>query len=104
MEVAMTYNVLVKQSNSRFMAIVLGLPQVMVEATTRQGAIQKAHDAAVKFMADSEIVQIEVGKPTIASRPLASFAGMWADDETFDDFALAMKQYRAVLNSDSAQL
>ena len=100
----MTYNVLVKQSNSRFMAIVLGLPQVIVEATTRQDAIQKAHDAAVTFMADSEIVQIDVGKSTIATRSLSSFAGMWADDETFDDFLLAMKQYRAELNSDPAQL
>lgn len=37
------------------------------------------------------------------SRPLASFAGMWAADETFDEFVTAMAVNRKVLDADVSQ-
>ncbi len=40
----------------------------------------------------------DVAQPTIVVRkqakPLAAFAGMWANDDTFDEFVAAMKEYR----------
>jgi len=98
----MTYDVLVRRTSSHFMATVLGLPDCTVEAPTRVEAIQRARAAAAKFIAEGELVQIEVGPPTPA-RPLSSFAGMWADDETFDEFAEAMAAYRKEIEADAAQ-
>jgi hypothetical protein len=39
-------------------------------------------------------------KPT---RPLASFAGMWADDETFAEFTAAIAANRQAMDADVSQ-
>lgn len=94
----MTYEVLVKQIENRFKATVLGLPDCAVEAPTRSEAIQRARAAAASFIGQGELVQIEVG-----SRPPTSFAGMWADDETFEEFEAAVEAHRREIDADATQ-
>jgi predicted RNase H-like HicB family nuclease len=96
----MTCEILVRPSENGFTATVLGLPDCTVEAATREEAIQKARVEAQNLIAAGEIIRVEIGQ----TQPPQSFAGMWADDETFDDFVAAMKAYRQQVNSDPNQL
>lgn len=98
----MTYDVLVKRANGRFTATVLGLPDCTVEAPTRAEAIRRARAAAAQVVAEGELVQIEVTPPTLA-RPLSAFVGMWAEDETFDEFISAMAAHRREIDADTIQ-
>jgi predicted RNase H-like HicB family nuclease len=89
----MTYEVLVKENRGRFSAIVLGLPQCSAEGATRAEALERAKEATERFVQGGELVAIEVGRPA-RGRSLRSLAGMWRDDETFDEFSAAMQEYR----------
>jgi hypothetical protein len=40
---------------------------------------------------------------TQSARPLASFVGLWADDETFAEFTAAMATYRRTIDADARQ-
>ena len=96
----MVYNVLVKRVNGHFTAMVLGLPNLVVEAPTRSEAVNRAQAAVAEMLAEGELIRIEVS-PKTSPRPLVSFAGMWADDEFFDDFVAAMDSYRREIDAAS---
>lgn len=102
----MLREVLISPTDSGFAAVVLGLPDFVIEAATRDEAIEKAKAEVENLLTKSEIVQIEVNGQVESKdqRKRKSFAGMWANDETFDDFLAAMKAYRAELNNDPDQL
>ncbi len=102
----MLREVLISPTESGFAAVVLGLPDSAVEAPTRDEVIEKAKAEVENLLARSEIVQIEVNgqAKSQSSEKRKSFAGMWAKDETFDDFLAAMKAYRAELNNNPDQL
>lgn len=89
----MAYDIFVKRVDGHFTATVLGLPDCTVDAPSRSEAIQRAQAAAASYLAKGELIRIEIA-PLTPPRPLISFAGMWADDETFDDFVVAMAAYR----------
>lgn len=88
----MTYNVLVKRINGQFTATVLGIPNFTVEASTRTEAVDRARAAMADLLSGGELIQIDL--PILAHPVLTNFVGMWSDDETFDDFTIAMKSYR----------
>ncbi|HXV63149.1 MAG TPA: type II toxin-antitoxin system HicB family antitoxin [Vicinamibacteria bacterium] len=89
----LTYNVFVKKTGNRFTATVVGFPNCTVKAASRAEAIERARDAVAEFVSEAELVKIEV--ETVSQTPsLRDFAGMWADDETFDEFVEAMQSYR----------
>ena len=88
-----TYNVFVKKTGDHFTATVVGFPNCTVEAPSRAAAIQRAREAVADFVSEGELVRIEVESTTLV-RSLRDFAGMWADDDTFDEFVDAMKTYR----------
>ncbi len=44
-----------------------------------------------------------ITKSAKSPRPITSFAGMWANDETFDEFVAAMRAYRKTVDSDPRQ-
>ena len=98
----MTYEVLIRQTNGYFTATVLGLPDCTVEAPTRSEAIQKAEEAVSSLVAEGEIVRLEIPRGSRRASS-TSFVGMWADDETFDEFVDAMAAYRREIDSDSDQ-
>ena len=89
----LTYNVFVKKKGDRFTATVVGFPNCTVEAASRAEAIQRARNAVAEFVSEGEIVKIEI-ETSSQTRSLRDFVGMWADDDTFDEFVDAMKSYR----------
>lgn len=97
----MTIEILVKQQGKGFKATVKGLGVCTVEAPTREEAIAQARHEAEEWMNNSEVIKVETTKShRIPHRGI----GMWADDETFDDFVAAMKQYRAQVDADPDQV
>lgn len=89
----LTYNVFVRKTGDRYTATVVGFPNCTVEAASRLEAIDRAREAVAEFVSDGELVKIEV-ETSSPARSLRDFAGMWADDDTFDEFVAAMKSYR----------
>ena len=93
-----TYNVFVKKTGDHFTSTVVGFPNCTVEAPSRASAIQRAREAVADFVSEGELVKIEV-ESTSPVRSLRDFAGMWADDDTFDEFVDAIQTYRKELDA-----
>ena len=89
----LTYNVFVRKMGDRYTATVVGFPNCAVEAASRSEAIERAREAVTEFVSEGELVKIEVETSSTA-HSLRDFAGMWAEDDTFDEFVEAMKSYR----------
>ncbi len=101
----MISTILISPTEKGFSATVLNLPGCVVEAATKDEAIEKAKAAAEALLARSDIVQIEIngGAGHNGDALQNSFALMWANDETFDDFLSALKAYRAQLNAQAEE-
>lgn len=93
----MDFNILVRPVENGFIATVTGLPDCTVEASTREEAIRQAEQEAKEWLEKSEVIPLESIVPP--KRSPKDFIGMWADDELFDEFVEAMKQYRAELDT-----
>jgi len=97
----MTCEVLVTQEQGGFIAMLLGLPGCVVQAPTRDEAIEKVRLRAQNWLtesrpADGEIVQVEIDLPNARERGVGAFA----DDETFPEFLAAVKAYRDQIDAD----
>lgn len=97
---AVTYEVLVQKKRDGFAATVLGLPDCTVEAPTRVEAIRRAKEAAASLISNGELVRIEVDSGSTAHRSIRDFGGMWAKDDTFDEFVEAISAYRQEVDAD----
>jgi hypothetical protein len=99
----MTVDVLVlRESGGEYRATVLGWPECTAIAPSRQEAIQRTRESLKDLLAQAEIVQLDVDAPSTSSA-LARFAGMWAQDETLDEFVVAMEAYRREVDTDESQ-
>jgi predicted RNase H-like HicB family nuclease len=98
----MTYEVLIRKVEGHFTATVLGLPDCTAKAATRAEAIQLVQETAASLFSEGELVEIQLGSPSRICT-LRDFAGMWTEDETFDEFTEAMKEYRREVDADQAQ-
>ena len=97
----MICDVLIEREQQGFTATLLGLPGCVVQAPTRDEAIEKVRLQAQDWLSEGksekgEIVQIEIDLPNARARG----AGIFADDETFPEFLAAMKAYRDQLDAD----
>lgn len=97
----MICEVLVEQEQQGFTATLLGLPGCIVQAPTRDEAIEKIRLQAQDWLSEGksakgEIVQVEIDLPNARERGV----GIFADDETFPEFLAAMKAYRDQIDSD----
>lgn len=98
----MQYQILVQsQPNHRFTAAVLGLPDCVVEGTTKDEAVTNAKLALQERLTNSEIITVEVNTPT-GENPLLKHAGRFKDDETFDDVMAEIAAYRRQLDEEEA--
>jgi predicted RNase H-like HicB family nuclease len=95
----MNCEILVRPTEKGYSATILGLPDCTTEAATRIEAIEKVKAEAEEMLDQSEIVQAEI--PSKIKRK--SFAGMWANDKTFDKFLAAMQAYRDELDAEWEQ-
>ena len=94
-----TYPVLLKKTEGGFTATVIGFPNCTVEAPSRNEVIRRAREALVSFISEGELVQMKIESSSL-TRSLRDFAGMWADDETFDEFVEAMNTFRQEADAD----
>jgi predicted RNase H-like HicB family nuclease len=99
----MTVDVLVRREpGGRYKATVLGWPDCTASADSRDEAIERTRQSLANLLSQAEIVQVEVGTEQQQSS-LAPFAGMWADDETWDTFVAAMQAHRREIELDECQ-
>ncbi|BAZ09787.1 hypothetical protein NIES4071_15970 [Calothrix sp. NIES-4071] len=93
----MQYQVFV-QSNpeNKFIASVVGIPNCSVVGSTRKEAIEIAHACLEDQLANGDLVTIEVqvAPNRIEDDPLIKNIGIFADDQTFDDFLAEIAAYR----------
>ncbi len=85
----MRYQVFVRsQDEHHFIASVVGMPNLTVEGTTEAEAISNAKSALEAQLARGKFVSIEVNSEVETSEniPHMKYAGILANDPTFDDF------------------
>ncbi|MGH9831692.1 MAG: type II toxin-antitoxin system HicB family antitoxin [Blastocatellia bacterium] len=97
----MQYQVLVENGNQNgFIASVIGMPDCRAEGRTEEEAIAGVTTALTERLSRGKVVTIEVeqlrvgGAAGLTDNPWLKYAGIFADDPTFDDFLEKMAQYR----------
>lgn len=101
----MIYEILVKQTDSGFIAAIFGLPDCTVEAASCEEAIAKAKIKAQAWTATGEFVEIHRdGVIKVCDLPGAKERGIgiFADvpEEEWNEFLAAMKEYRDQIDAD----
>ena len=98
----MQYQVFVQsQSDDKFVASVIGMPNLTVEGRTESEAILKVKSALEAQLIRGKFVTIEVNldlQPN-AAKPQIRYAGIFANDPTFDDFMEKLTVIREESNS-----
>jgi hypothetical protein len=96
----MTINVLVQPNPEKgYTATVLGWVDLVVEAQTKEEALEKIRAELTHRLAKGEIISLDIA-PVNGEHPWMKFAGMWKDDPTFDDFLAEIKAYREELDKE----
>jgi predicted RNase H-like HicB family nuclease len=95
----MTCDLWIRQREDGFVVTVPGLPGFVIEAATRDQAVEKARAEIRSLLASGELVRIDLGDiPEAKARGVGIFADV--DDETWNQFLAAMKEYRDQLDTD----
>lgn len=71
-------------SPHNFIAEVVGMSNLIAEGTTEAEAIMKIKASLENTLATGKFINIEVQQPE--NVPQMKFAGIFAEDQTFDDF------------------
>lgn len=88
------YQVVIESANgSGYIARLLTWPDILAQAPTREKALQQLRTRLLERLAQVEIVTLEI-QPTEIGHSWAPFAGMWADDLSFDEFQAEIQRYR----------
>ncbi|WP_392535232.1 type II toxin-antitoxin system HicB family antitoxin [Nostoc sp. C117] len=99
----MQYQIFIQSQENNFVASVVGMPNVMVEANTEQEAIAKVKTALETQLATGKLVTIEVNPKELPHPEITQmkYAGIFANDPTFDDF---MDKIAAIRKESNAML
>jgi hypothetical protein len=88
------YDVLLEQTNNNgYTARLLAWPETVVEAPTREKALQQMRVLLLERLAKADIVTVEI-QPTEIGHSWAPFAGDWADNPYLDEFRAEIERYR----------
>ena len=99
----MTYNAIVEDTGpGGYTASILGWPDCTAKGATKDEALARLRLAIANRLSRVEIVPIEVEVPP-NGHPLAKFAGVFKDDELFDQFLQDMVDYRRELDAETAE-
>lgn len=90
--------ILVRPTDSGFLAAVLGLPDCYVEARDRDEAIAQVKVQAQSWTTTGEFVQI-----SDARKPVKNGYRIFADEQMYEDFTSAIRQVRAEIDADPNQ-
>lgn len=107
----MTYYVSVETNPSlRYLATVVGWPNCVAEADTRDEAVKRVKERFIEHLNRVEIVPIEVDLSNVektaknGSHPWAGFAGMYAENPLFDEVLALIERERAAVDDDDSIL
>ena len=90
----MTYDVILRKKDNKYVARIRDWPELVVEEPTRDAALSQMKTQLVEYLSNPpEIVKIDVD-PQGQENPWLRFAGMWADDPTWDEFVAEVDAYR----------
>lgn len=99
----MTYNAIVEDTGSGgYTASIFGWPDCSVKGATRDEALTRLRLAVANRLSRVEIVPIKVDVPQ-NSHPLAKFAGMFEDDDLFDQFLEDVADYRRKVDAEKVE-
>jgi predicted RNase H-like HicB family nuclease len=84
----MQYQIFVQNQEDNFIASVVGMPNLIAKANTETEVIAKIKSALEAQLATGKFVTIEVNPEAIPHQQTTQmkYAGIFADDPTFDDF------------------
>lgn len=97
----MTYSILLRSHPSGgYVATALAWPGYMVEAPTKEEALEKIRLVIMEIFAKGEIVEVDIPAPPqpIIPSPYAETFGMFRDDPTFSEFMEEVDKYRQEQN------
>jgi hypothetical protein len=70
-------------------------PEVVIEEDSREAAITQIKEQLSAYLSQPyEVIHIDLEPIGTAEHPWLQFAGMWADDPTWDDFMDEVAAYR----------
>jgi predicted RNase H-like HicB family nuclease len=96
----MKYQVLVENgTNNLYTATVVGLPECRAQATTKQEAVTKVHDALMERLDQAEIVWLDVPNST-KDHPWLHLLGIHQDNPLFEDVQAEIEAYRRQLDNE----
>lgn len=98
----MQYQVFVQsRSDSTFVASVIGVPNCTAEGSTREEAVANAKAVLEAQLKTGELVTIEVNSKNYPAETTVErkYAGIFADDPTFDDFIEKLAVIRKEANT-----
>ncbi len=91
----MTYDVILRKKQNKYVARVREWPEVVIEEDSREEAITQMKAQLSEYLSQRpEVIQIDLEPVTHHEHPWLQFAGMWADDPTWDDFVAELEAYR----------
>jgi len=94
------YDVLIeKTGEAGYTARVLARPDCVVQAATREEALQQLRTELLFRLAKADIVSLEF-TPEEVNNPWLKFAGMWKDDPDFDEFQAEIARNRRELDAE----
>ena len=97
----MTLKIIVRPVEAGYEATILGLADCKVSAATRDAALEQAQQAAEAWLAECEIVELEVSPGHLRrKKAIEKYIGRWKDDPLWDEFIAAMAEYRRQLDAD----
>ncbi len=80
------------------MASVVGMSNLVAEGTTEEEALSNIKAILEKTLSQGKFMEIEVQEPERI--PSMKFAGIFAEDQTFDDFMEKLKMIRQKANEE----
>jgi Asp-tRNA(Asn)/Glu-tRNA(Gln) amidotransferase A subunit family amidase len=93
---------LTQKAPNRYIARVLLLPDVVVEATSRSEALDRVRAAIrAREKAGVEIVQVAIDDETRSPSAWRKHAGAFPDDELYDQMLDDVRRNRAELDTDT---
>lgn len=93
------YDVMVEQTNGKgYTARLLAWPETVVEAPTREKALQQMRVLLLERLAKADIVTLEI-QPSEIGHSWAPFAGMWADNPDLEEFRAEIERNRRELDA-----
>jgi len=100
----MTYDVILRKKHNKYIARVRDWPEVVIEEETREAAITQIKQQLMAYLSQPpEVIHIELEPAAPGEHPWLQFAGMWADDPTWDDFVTEVAAYRQEMDKADAE-